>query len=168
MTAVREISEIELRQIGEELSAAGKSWHLHVLSPDCQLNQRRFYAIFLENTHDEASYVAYSEEPMAETAKLLAKLVHGESAVQPLTDEEETAECPIVQKMVVRAKELMTTEKHWHHHIFFPKCVFNPYPGKWTMIFEDPERSEVLTSVTDEQPVKDIGITERLYYSQKT
>jgi hypothetical protein len=162
-----EASEQELLTIGETLHRKSAHWHLHVLTPECTLNTRASHAIVLEDTDQGRHYIAYSEYPMPETALRLASFVHGDSATQPPAENEPDPESPVVQEMMSRAKVLMAEGKHWHHHIFFPTCIFNPHPGKWTMIFEDPLKHETLTSVTDGRPDKDIGITERLFYAQR-
>jgi hypothetical protein len=163
----KQISEQEIRTLGEELHTAGKNWHLHVLTPECALNSQASHAIFVEDSDAGENYVTYSQEPMPETALALAALVHGVAATLPPTDAEPEPDDPMVGQMMMRAKALMTEGRHWHHHIFFPTCTFNPHPGKWTMIFEDPDTKEVITSVSDKRPDKDIGITERLFYAQK-
>jgi hypothetical protein len=137
-----------------------------VLTPECNLNEKKSHAIIVEDSESGESCVAYAEHPMKETAHALASLVHGEAATRPLTDDEPEPDDPIVKQMIIRAIELMKKGRHWHHHIFFPVCIFNPHPKKWTMIFEDPEKGETLTSVSTERPDKDIGITERLFYAQ--
>lgn len=162
------IPESELRKIGETLQAEGLPWHMHMFSPGCILNGRPdANAIFLEDTARGRSYVTYSPTPLVETARYLAELVHGKEATAPPASDESDPRCSVVGAMVVRAKELMARGRHWHHHIFFPSCVFNPQPGNWTMIFEDPDTGEVLTSSSKDHPAHDIGITERLYYSQR-
>jgi hypothetical protein len=164
---IKEISEEEIRILGEKLHSADKHWHLHVLTPECTLNTKTAHAIIVEDSDTGENYVTYSSNPMPETALALATLVHGAAATVPLPDAEPEPDHPIVGRMIMRAKALMAEGRYWHHHIFFPTCTFNSHPGKWTMIFEDPDTKEVLTSVSTERPDKDIGITERLFYTQK-
>jgi len=51
-----------------------------------------------------------------------------------------------------------------HFHILNPACLANPNPGRWTILFEDDELG-VLESSTDERPLADIRLVERLIYA---
>jgi hypothetical protein len=51
-----------------------------------------------------------------------------------------------------------------HFHILNPVCLANPNPGRWTILFEDVELG-VLESVSDERPLADIRLVERLIYA---
>jgi hypothetical protein len=51
-----------------------------------------------------------------------------------------------------------------HFHILNPVCLVNPHRGRWTILFEDAELG-VLVSVTDERPLADIRLVERLIYA---
>jgi hypothetical protein len=43
-------------------------------------------------------------------------------------------------------------------------CRFNKNSPQHTLIFEDPESSEILESVTDEEPTNDLKQIEGLFY----
>ena len=108
-----------------------------------------------------------------DVGRSLASLVHGADALEePSNDENQEGGpqpgSPIVGEMMRRARDLMARGVHWHHHILFPECVFNPHPGSWTIVFEDPDNGETLQSVTSDKPAKDIRITETLFFSQST
>jgi hypothetical protein len=51
-----------------------------------------------------------------------------------------------------------------HFHILTPVCLVNPNPSRWTIVFEDVERG-ILTSVSDDRPLADIRLIERLIYA---
>lgn len=165
-----EVSAQRLLQIGEELHAAGERWHNHVLSTDCELNERSVCALIVEASDRDQVFVTYSDEPMMDVGRALATLVHG---VDPLAHTGDAAlpedgepASAAVARMMQRAGEVTARGDHWHHHILFPECVFNPHPGSWTLVFEDPDSGETLESVTPERPDRDIQITEALFFGQ--
>lgn len=169
-TAPIEVSSQRLLELGEELHAAGERWHNHVLSSDCDLNDRNVCALIVEASDRDQVFVSYSDEPMMDVGRALATLVHG---VDPLDDadgsETETTPAPAsaaVSRMMQRAADVSARGDHWHHHILFPECVFNPHPGSWTLVFEDPDSGETLESVTSERPARDIQITEARFFAQ--
>ena len=51
--------------------------------------------------------------------------------------------------------------------MLFPYCKFNKNKGKWTIIFEDKEKNEIIESITDTEPKTDLQYIEALFYSQK-
>lgn len=165
-----EVSAERLLQIGEELHAAGERWHNHVLSSDCELNDRKACALIVEASDRDQVFVTYSDEPMMDVGRALATLVHGADPLAAADDAApETSQAPAsaaVAAMMARATEVTARGDHWHHHILFPECVFNPHPGSWTLVFEDPDSDETLESVTPERPARDIEITEARFFGQ--
>jgi len=165
-----EVSSQRLLEIGDELHAAGERWHNHVLSSDCDLNDRDVCALIVEASDRNQVFVCYSAEPMMDVGRALATLVHG---VDPLADadggppdESAVPASAAVSQMMQRADEVTARGDHWHHHILFPECVFNPHPGSWTLVFEDPDSGETLESVTADRPERDIHVTETLFFAQ--
>ena len=164
-----EVSAERLLEIGRELADSGERWHNHVLSTDCKLNERQRCALIVEASDRAKVYVTYSDEPMMDVGRALATMVHGEDPLAAAGVESTADVQPDsagVAEMMRRAKDLVTRGVHWHHHILFPECVFNPHPGDWTLVFEDPETGETLESVTTEKPEQDIRATETLFFSQ--
>ena len=163
---ITEVSQDRLLRLGKELAASGEKWHPHVLSPDCQLNDRRPHCgLILEASDQSEVFATYSEEPMMETARSLAALAHGEDAL--LADPGDVKpKSTQVAEMMRRAKTLSGRGKHWHHHVLFPECIFNTHPGKWTIVFEDPDTGEMLESVTRDRPAQDIQVTETMFFAQ--
>lgn len=164
----QELTISELIEKGEALHRQRANWHLHLLDPGCRLNQRDCHAVVIEDTDADNVFIAYSPASLRDVAAKLARLVHGDSATQaPPAEGLNTINDPEIRRMVVRAKELMARGIHWHHHIFFPTCLFNPNPGQWTILFEDPESKDTIVSVSTEQPVDAIEFTEQLFYAQQ-
>ncbi|HJO02713.1 MAG TPA: hypothetical protein QGG47_01920 [Acidobacteriota bacterium] len=167
---MKEVSAERLLEIGRELHASGERWHNHVLSPDCQINPRTQSAVVVEASGRGSVYVAYSDDSMMDLGRALATMVHGVDPLEDSGDGGEQAdlrpESPAVAEMMARAHNLAERGRHWHHHILFPECNFNPHPGQWTLVFEDPETLETLESVTPERPARDIRVTETLFFSQ--
>ncbi len=164
-----EVSAERLLEIGRELAGSGERWHNHVLSPDCKLNEREQCALIVEASDRSEVYVTYSDDPMMDVGRALATMVHGAdplAAADSETTEVVQADSAAVTEMMRRAKDFAARGIHWHHHILFPECVFNPHPGDWTLVFEDPETGETLESVTIDKPEQDIRVTETLFFSQ--
>jgi len=170
---MEQVEPEKLLEIARQLAGNGERFHNHVLSADCELNDRRQCALILEASDRDQVFVTYSDEPMMDVGRSLASLVHGADALEePSNDENQEggpqSGSPVVGEMMRRARSLMARGVHWHHHILFPECIFNPHPGSWTIVFEDPDNDETLQSVTSDKPAKDIRITETLFFSQST
>ena len=167
---MEQVEPEKLLEIARQLAGNGERFHNHVLSADCELNDRRQCALILEASDRNQVFVTYSDEPMMDVGRALASLVHGADALEGSINENQEGDpqpdSPIVGEMMRRARDLVARGVHWHHHILFPECVFNPHPGSWTIVFEDPGNGETLQSVTPDKPTKDIQITETLFFSQ--
>jgi hypothetical protein len=164
-----EVDPERLLEISRELAGSGERWHNHVLSPDCKLNERRQCALIVEASDRQEVYVTYSDEPMMDVGRAIATMVHGEDPLAAAVadpGEKMRADSAAVAEMMRRAEDFASRGIHWHHHILFPECVFNPHPGDWTLVFEDPETGETLESVTAEKPEQDIRVTETMFFSQ--
>lgn len=158
----------EIRQKTKDFSATGKKWHFHILTLDCQLNEKGGYALVLENTSDNEAFVCYSDEPYMDVGKELVKLLHGDDVVEDDKEKPRVSKpSPKVEKILERAKQLNTKGKSWHHHMLFPGCKFNKNTDRWTIIFEDKEADEVIESVSNDEPKGDLQLIETLFYQQK-
>lgn len=51
----------EIREKTKKLAAKGKSWHFHILTPQCQLNKSNRFALVLENATNNEVFVFYSD-----------------------------------------------------------------------------------------------------------
>ncbi|MBE20809.1 MAG: hypothetical protein CL481_01240 [Acidobacteria bacterium] len=169
-TVMEQVGPEKLLEIAHQLASNGERFHNHVLSADCEFNDRGQCALILEASDRNQVFVTYSDEPMMDVGRSLASLVHGADALEGSINENQEGDShpdsSIVGEMMRRARDLMKRGVHWHHHILFPECVFNPHPGSWTIVFEDPGNDETLQSVTPDKPTKDIQITETLFFSQ--
>jgi hypothetical protein len=97
--------------------------------------------------------------PIEARARPLAIRLHGADSVPD--DHEVLAPA---RDAVNRMAERMQLGKG-HFHILTPVCLANPSPGRWAIVFEDAELG-VSTSVSDERPLADIRLVERLIYAQ--
>jgi hypothetical protein len=163
---MKAVSIQEIKQKAQRLNKSNKKWHFHILTPNCQLNQKKKYAFILENTTDNKVFVCYSEKPYMNLGKKLLKLLHGIDAVQK-GNKEKSPVSSTVKTILKRAKELNQQGKFWHHHLLLPDCIFNQHQGEWVIMFEDQENKQTLTSITDHEPKEDLVQIETLYYQQK-
>lgn len=164
-----EVDADRLLEISRELAASGERWHNHVLSPDCKLNERQQCALIVEASDRQEVYVTYSDEAKMEVGRAIATMVHGEDPLAAAGSDPSAgvqAKSEAVAEMMRRAQDFAARGIHWHHHILFPECVFNPHAGSWTLVFEDPETGETLESVSTDKPEQDIRVTETLFFSQ--
>ncbi len=158
----------EVKSKAKQFSESGKQWHFHILTPECQLNDKKNYALVLENTSDNETFVRYSDEPYMNIGKELVKLLHGGDVVKDSQVEVESDQ-PSAQaaKILTKAQQLNEAGKSWHHHMLFPGCRFNTHPGKWVIMFEDKEAGQIIESVSSHEPKTDLQPIETLFYQQK-
>ena len=101
-----------------------------------------------------------------ELGQKLVKMIHGDKILR----KEENAissENEQIKMILGKAKELSERGICWHHHMFFPTCIFNEHSGKWNVVFEDQETRENVEILYDDEPVDDLREIEVLYYAQK-
>jgi hypothetical protein len=156
--AIIELGYEDLAAKARAIARAGGRGHLHTTVPGCLVTGRPRRAIVLEATDEGLVYAFFDERPIEDRAKPLAILLHGADSVPGETDELQPA-CAAVNRMAGR----MRVGKG-HFHILNPVCLVNPHRGRWTILFEDAELG-VLESVTDERPLADIRLVERLIYA---
>jgi hypothetical protein len=153
-----EVSYAELVAKATAIAAAGARGHIHTTPPGCRLTGDARRAIVLEATDEGAVYGFFDSAPIEERAKPLAILLHGADSVPDDQDDLQPA-CAAVNRMADRMRM-----GKGHFHILNPVCLANPEPGRWTIFFEDDELG-VLESATDERPLADIRLVERLIYA---
>ena len=156
--AITEVSYETLVAKARSIAAAGGRGHLHTTLPGCLLTGSPRRAIVLEATDEPAAYGFFDDQPIEERAKPLAVLLHGADSV-PDDHEELQPACAAVNRMADRMRA-----GKGHFHILNPVCLANPNPGRWTILFEDADLG-VLESVSDERPLADIRLVERLIYA---
>ena len=157
----------QIKQQAHQYSSDQENWHFHILTPECQLNQKKSYALILENTDTNAVSVCYSDKPYMGVGQVLVKLLHGDQVLQNQKDEALELPSSQVRQILHRAQEKTKSGEFWHHHMLFPQCKFNKHGNKWVIIFEDTEKAEVIESISDQEPKNDLQHIEALFYSQK-
>lgn len=164
---MQEASVDEIRRHAARYVKDKKKWHFHILTPECQLNDQKSYALIIENGTDNEVFICYSEKPYMDIGRELVQLLHGNDVIKKEGEEHKNPPSQDVKKLLKRAGELINKGKFWHHHMLFPYCRYNKYKNKWTIIFEDKENNEIIESVTDSEPKNDLQYIEALFYSQK-
>jgi hypothetical protein len=152
------LSYEDLVRKAQDIDRVGGRGHLHTTVPGCAITGDAYAAIVLEATDEGAVYAFFDTQPIEERAKPLAILLHEADSV-PHESESLSPACAMVNHMADRMRM-----GKGHFHILNPVCLVNPHPGRWTVLFEDTECG-VLESVTDERPVADIRLVERLIYA---
>jgi len=148
----------ELAEKAHRIAGAGGRGHLHTTPPGCLITGSPRRAIVLEATDEGAVYGFFDDQPIEDRAKPLAILLHGADSVP---DDHETLE-PASAAVNTMADRMRAGKGHFH--ILNPVCLANPNPGQWTILFEDVELG-VLESASDERPLADIRLVERLIYA---
>jgi len=157
----------QIKGLAKKLAVDKKSWHFHILTPECHLSTTEQYALIVENSTDKKTYACYSDKPYMGVGEVFVKLLHGDDVMQNKAKAEKlTSPSKPVKKLIKRAKKLNQQGKFWHHHMLFPDCIFND-SGKWLILFEDQDKDEVLKSATDNEPKSDLKHIETLFYNQK-
>jgi len=158
LLTIIELGYEDLLEKARAIAHAGGQAHLHTTVPGCLITGSPRRGIVLETTDERAVYAFFDEEPIEDRAKPLAILLHGADSV-PADDDELQPACAAVNRMADRMRM-----GKGHFHILNPVCLVNPHRGRWTILFEDAELG-VLESVTDERPLADIRLVERLIYA---
>jgi hypothetical protein len=138
------------------LAASGTAAHLHTTPPGCLITGSPRRAIVLEATGWPAC-AWFSDGPIEALARPLAVLLHGAETVPDEAESLEPASAE-VERMADRMRG-----GRGHFHILNPACQANPHPGRWTILFEDDELG-TMEKVSDDRPLADIRLVERLIY----
>jgi hypothetical protein len=157
---VIELGYEDLVEKARAIARAGSRGHLHTTVPGCLITGSARRGIVLESTDEGAVYAFLDERPIEDRAKPLAILLHGADSVPGEADELQPA-CAAVNRMADRMRA-----GKGHFHILNPVCLVNPHAGRWTILFEDAELG-VIESVSDERPLADIRLVERLIYASR-
>ena len=155
-----EVTYPDLCGLVDRIARAGGRAHLHTTPPGCVITGDARRGIVVEATDEGTVYVFYDEASIEARAKPLAVVLHGADSVPDDGDELEPA-----SEAVVAMAERMSLDKG-HFHILNPVCLVNPNPGRWTILFEDDEMGQ-LQQVSDDRPLADIRLVERLIYAKK-
>jgi hypothetical protein len=163
---MKEISIAKAEAIADDLQNRRKEWHFHMLTPDFLLNKKKRHAFIIENTTDNETFVVYSSERHLDFGKKLVKFLHGDSILKKRAWKHST-ENQTLKVILQKVKDLSARNIPWHHHLLFPKCIFNKNKGRWAIIFEDKESGNTLEAIYRYEPKSDLGHIEILYYDQK-
>lgn len=163
---MQEIPMDQICELARNWQAAGESWHFHVLFPGCMFNlQSNQYALVMENRTSYQTYVVYSDVGFTKVNQGLVKLLHGNK----ILDKEQTAidlvDTPI-KPLLERCKAYSQNNIVWHHHMFFPDCIFNQYPGKWNIVLEGRDQPQIINALYDQEPVEDLRKIEVAYFKE--
>lgn len=154
-------------KLAKQWKTDGKSWHFHILTPECLLNQTKKYVLLIENTTDNQNEQMLSDVPYMDIGEELVKLLHGDKILNSESGTIQEPPSKPISEMLEKAKELSTKHLFWHHHMLFPECRFNSHQGKWVILFEDPEQNKVIESITEEEPLSDLQYLEHVFYQQR-
>lgn len=163
----------EIMQKAREFQEQGKKWHFHMLTPDCVFNDHKDkHALVLEDETGSQTYVTYSDKRYMEQGQVLVKMIHGDRVLSDEPSDEsmegqEEGNTEGMQEMLDKARKLNEQGIRWHHHVFFPDCVFNRHKGNWCIVFEDKETNKIIESVSESEPKENLRKIEVLFYSQK-
>lgn len=144
-----------------------KRWHFHLLTPDCIFNQKNGQNAFVvENISDQIVFIIYSSKRNMLLGKKLLSLLHGSKILdrndQGIKSSNRSFENILKKITIMNQKDIV-----WHHHMFFPECVFNSHKGEWNITFEDQEADKKIEALYDKEPIDDLKRIEIFYYEQK-
>lgn len=149
-----------------ELAQQKKDWHYHLLTPVCKFNSKKRHTFVLEDNSRRQYYAFYSDEPALDLGKRLLTVLHGKNILGKGSTKTRHSES--TKLILAKARQLNREGKFWHHHVFFPVCIFNKHPGKWNITFEDQQTGGVIESLSVVEPEDDQREVEILYYLQRT
>ena len=162
---MREVTMEQIRSRALALNEEGIDWHFHILTPLCIFNQKKKYAVILENLGN--NWVHYSEKKPSELGRELAPLMHKASVLDQATTDEDYRPTVAVKQMVSRAEKLNAAGVEWHHHVLPRSCKFNEDSANFTLVFEDPKIG-VIKQSSDIEPINDLKQIEPLFYNQRS
>ena len=106
----------EIVALAKELNSKDKSWHFHILTPDCALNTGGGFLFVLENSTDGVTYCAPCESKPSKEGAELVKLLHDKKVMEK---QGEPADNKAVKEIVRRAARYNKEKINWHHHMLF-------------------------------------------------
>jgi|GEM_PF-589346 len=128
----------DVLDLAVNLQQTGQAWHSHVLPPGTKCRHNPYpdnYAIVIEDDTRSQAYIAPSDG-FPQVDKQLVRMLHGDDILEVVENSaamrEKIAACQLLQKL----RKLHDEGRDWHHHMCFPKCIFNPNPGRWSIIIE--------------------------------
>jgi hypothetical protein len=120
--------------LAEQIVAADRHWHHHVLFPGCAHNVFEGYALVIEDDDEHRTYYAQTEQ-FPEVDKDLVRMLHGDDILDGGSTSAGTG-AAVGSPLVQRARDLVASDAQWHHHMCFPAGLLHPAPGRWTIVVE--------------------------------
>lgn len=162
---MKEVSVKFILAYATQIAGKNKTWHFHLLTPDCVFNTKKDFALVLEDSKAGITYINHSGTKQEVEGKILLELLHGIKADEKKHSSGKVS--PAAKKIATRAKQLTKKSIPWHHHALFPDCVYNKSVGNWVVMLEDSVTGKVLESISKEKPDADLQLIEPLFYHQK-
>lgn len=158
----QEIALDDCLSLAQGLARDGKHWHSHVLSPGCIQNPfAGVYALVIEDDHGQVPYIANSGTAFPEVDKDLVKMLHGADILDASKVATSLDNLP-PSRLLTHVQTLQADAVAWHHHMHFPRCAFNPHPGKWSISIESPDM--LVAEAFEAEPVDVLRQIEVLYF----
>ena len=163
--------DVTLEQIRQQARAyhnAKRTWHFHILAPNCVLNKDSRYVFMLECPGQQQVLVHHSNQAEKALGQELLALLHGNEVLQQATTSTTYQSSPEISAIIAKAEILNEQGVAWHHHMLFPGCQFNKHPSQFTLVLEDGQSGQMLESVTNDEPINDLKQIEPLFYKGKS
>jgi len=155
--------------LARDLQQAGRAWHSHVLPPGriCLHNPYPdCYAIVIEDDTGDKAYIAASEG-FPQVDKQLVRMLHGDDILEVVENSPADLEKIAASSLLKKLYKIHETGQDWHHHMCFPKCIFNPNPGRWSITVEAGEvGSNYFYESWDDEPVAILREVELMFFGR--
>jgi hypothetical protein len=160
------ISERDLIELARSLHSDAKTWHYHLLTPNCLFNSSAQYALVLEDISMGEVFILYSDAAKIDLSSELATMLHGKEVMDNANARTDYIPNQIVARMLILINELKREKIIWHHHVFFPECTFNSNLGQYKLVVENPKTLTYLESISSYEPIEELKQIESAFYSQ--
>jgi hypothetical protein len=99
-------------------------------------------------------------------SKRLAEMVHGSEVMDITNTSLSYNPSRTMEPILHLIADLTNRGINWHHHVFFPGCVFNDSTTDYSLVLEDPTCKTRLVSNTKTEPIEDLKQIEAAFYDQ--
>jgi hypothetical protein len=147
--------------LAEQIIAADRHWHHHVLFPGCAHNVFDGYALVIEDDDEQRTYYAQTDQ-FPEVDKVLVRMLHGDDILDADSTSAATG-TSVGSPLVQLARDLVASAAQWHHHMCFPACTLNPVPGRWTIAVESGQSA--WADSFDDEPIDVLREIEVLFFT---
>jgi len=148
-----------------DLQKGGQAWHSHVLPPGCMHNPHEdHYALVIEDDTRGQAYIAPSDD-FPQIDKQLVRMLHGDDILATVAITESDQSKITASHLLKKLHKLHQDGQDWHHHMCFPKCIFNPDPGRWSIIVEA-ENTPYFHESYEDEPVAILRQIELLFFGK--